>query len=91
MGNDITNVEAVRSTLKNQFDKNVVVNFSVQVSQWTLVAWPHLLLFRTFCSSQEQLLDHSFFLLGLGDEKSVRHPVVMTEPVCNPTYCRSSE
>ncbi len=30
VGNDITHVEAVRSTLKTQFDRNVVVNFSSQ-------------------------------------------------------------
>lgn len=30
IGNDITSVEAVRSTLKNQFDRNVVTNFSYQ-------------------------------------------------------------
>ena len=29
-GNDISHVEAVRSTLKNQFDRNVVSNFSCQ-------------------------------------------------------------
>ena len=72
VGNDITHVEAVRSTLKTQFDRNVVVNFS----------------------SQEQVLDYAFSHLGLGGESCdkegrVPHPVVMTEPVCNPIYSRS--
>ena len=30
IGNDITHVEAVRSTLKNQFDRNIVANFTYQ-------------------------------------------------------------
>lgn len=66
IGNSITNVEAVRSTLKNQFDRNVVANFQYQ----------------------EQILDHAFSLLGLGSEEMVSHPIVMTEPVCNPIHSR---
>jgi actin-related protein 5 len=31
VGNDIANVETLRSSIKNQFDKNVVINFSNQV------------------------------------------------------------
>ena len=68
IGNDITNVEAVRSSLRNQFDKNLVSNFVYQ----------------------EQILDHAFSHLGLSDERSIAHPVVVTEPVCNPSYCRSA-
>ena len=66
IGNDITNVEAVRSSLKNQFDRDLVSNFVYQ----------------------EQILDHAFSHLGLHEESSVDHPVVLTEPVCNPSYCR---
>ena len=66
IGNDITNVEAVRSSLKNQFDRNLVSNFVYQ----------------------EQIFDYAFSHLGLHEESSVAHPVVLTEPVCNPTYCR---
>ena len=66
VGNDIPHIEAVRSTLKNQFDRNVVVNFSYQ----------------------EQVLDHVFAHLGLGGESSVTHPVLITEPVCNPLQSR---
>lgn len=66
IGNDITNVEAVRSSLKSQFDRNIVSNFVYQ----------------------EQILDYGFCHLGLGNETAIRHPVVMTEPVCNPSYCR---
>ena len=66
IGNSITNVEVVRSTLKNQFDRNVVANFQ----------------------HQEQVLDHTFSLLGLGSEETIPHPIVMTEPVCNPIHSR---
>lgn len=66
IGNDITNVEAVRSSLKNQFDRNLVSNFVYQ----------------------EQIFDYTFSHLGLHEESSVAHPVVLTEPVCNPSYCR---
>ena len=66
IGNDITNVEAVRSSLKSQFDRNVVSNFL----------------------SQEQILDYGFSHLGLGNETAIAHPAVVTEPVCNPSYCR---
>ncbi len=69
IGNSISNVEAVRSTLKNQFDRNVVANFQYQ----------------------EQILDHAFSLLGLGNEggeETVPHPIIMTEPVCNPIHAR---
>ena len=31
VGNDIANIEALRSVVRNQFDRNVVVNFSNQV------------------------------------------------------------
>lgn len=68
IGNGITNVEAVRSSLRNQFDRNIVVNFACQ----------------------EQILDYAFSHLGLFEESSIDHPVIMTEPVCNPSYCRST-
>ena len=66
IGNDIASVEAVRSSLRNQFDRSLVSNFTYQ----------------------EQLLDYGFSHLGLHRQTAVRHPVVMTEPVCNPGYCR---
>ena len=67
MGNDIVNVEAVRSTLRTPFDRSLVSNFT----------------------HQEQLLDYGFSHLGLHRQTSIDHPLVMTEPVCNPGYCRS--
>lgn len=36
---------------------------------------------------QEAMLDHVFSNLGL-DTPSVEHPILMTEPICNPALCR---
>lgn len=66
VGNDISSVEVVRSSLRSQFDRSLVSNFTYQ----------------------EQLLDYGFSHLGLHKQTAIRHPVVMTEPVCNPGYCR---
>jgi actin-related protein 5 len=66
VGNDIASVEVVRSSLRTQFDRCLVSNYSVQ----------------------EQLLDYGFAHLGLHRQSAVRHPVVITEPVCDPGYCR---
>ena len=40
---------------------------------------------------QEQILDYMFSHLGINSDGRVEHPVVMTEPVCNPNYCRESK
>ena len=37
---------------------------------------------------QEYVFDHIFSHLGVNTPGSVNHPIVMTEPVCNPNYCR---
>ncbi|KAF2348880.1 Actin family [Trinorchestia longiramus] len=66
VGNDITNIEAVRFQLKTAHDENVVTHFQ----------------------AQELLLNYSFSHLGITDSSGVQHPVVMTEPLLNPPYCR---
>ena len=38
--------------------------------------------------SQELVFDHIFSHLGLDTEGAVTHPLVLTETVCNPSYCR---
>jgi len=38
---------------------------------------------------QEQILDYIFTHLGINTEGSVNHPIVMTEAMVNPNYCRS--
>ena len=44
---------------------------------------------KLFSFPQEQVFDHAFLHLGLGDESSVHHPVLVTEPACNLTSCRA--
>ena len=34
------------------------------------------------------MFDYIFAHLGITSEGCVDHPVVLTEPVCNPNYCR---
>ncbi|KAL6056107.1 Actin-related protein 5 [Balamuthia mandrillaris] len=36
---------------------------------------------------QEQLLDHVFLSLGINTDR-IEHPILMTEAICNPSYCR---
>ena len=40
--------------------------------------------------SLEHTLDYIFGHLGLSQESSIEYPVLMTEPMCNPNYCRSN-
>ncbi len=37
---------------------------------------------------QEQVFDYIFYKLGLSSESSVRHPLLITECICNPNYTR---
>ncbi|KAL0491669.1 actin-related protein [Acrasis kona] len=39
---------------------------------------------------QEHILDYVFYKLGLLNESSVRHPIVITEAVCNPNFARKN-
>jgi len=36
------------------------------------------------------MLDYTFGHLGLSNESSIEYPVLMTEALCNPNYCRSN-
>lgn len=66
VGNDITNLEAVRFQLKTQFDRNIVTHFE----------------------AQEHIFDYMFTHMGINNEGSVPHPIVMTEAFLNPNYSR---
>ncbi|XP_068688119.1 actin-related protein 5-like [Montipora foliosa] len=44
----------------------------------------------THYECQEQVLDHVFSHMGINTPGKVNHPIVLTEPVCNPNYCRQS-
>lgn len=43
--------------------------------------------------AMEMYLDYAFIKLGIEGDKSggLGHPLVMTEPVCNPNYSRKSK
>ncbi len=36
------------------------------------------------------MLDYTFGHLGLSNESFIEYPILMTEPMCNPNYCRSN-
>lgn len=36
------------------------------------------------------MLDYTFGHLGLANESSIEYPLLMTEPLCNPNYCRQN-
>ncbi|XP_067058147.1 actin-related protein 5-like [Acropora muricata] len=44
----------------------------------------------THYECQEQVFDHVFSHLGINTPGRVNHPIVLTEPVCNPNYCRQA-
>ncbi|XP_016977986.1 actin-related protein 5 [Drosophila rhopaloa] len=66
VGNDITNIEAVRAHLKSPFERNVITN------------WNH----------QEQIFDYIFTKMGFEGQERVDHPIVLTEALANPNFCR---
>lgn len=68
VGNDISDIEAVRWMVRSPYDFNVVVNFS----------------------AQEILFDYAFTHLGINTSDSIQHPVVLTEPIANPSYCQKN-
>ncbi|KAH8291906.1 hypothetical protein KR054_002043 [Drosophila jambulina] len=66
VGNDITNIEAVRAHLKSPFERNVITN------------WNH----------QEQIFDYIFTKMGFDGQENISHPIVLTEALANPNFCR---
>jgi actin-related protein 5 len=38
---------------------------------------------------QEQIFDYIFTHLGINTKESVNHPIIITEALANPNYCRS--
>ena len=74
VGND---VDFSKMTTKTPFDNNVIYNFDAQVSGCSF----------PFTFQKEVILDYIFSRLGI-DTDTVTHPLIMTEPVCNPNYSR---
>ncbi|KAJ7377830.1 Actin- protein 5, partial [Desmophyllum pertusum] len=60
---------------------------------WAIDSKPRLI-FRNLVAKargkKEQVFDHIFSHLGINTPGSVNHPIVLTEPVCNPNYSRQS-
>lgn len=42
----------------------------------------------THFEAQEQVLDYTFSHLGIDSEGHIPHPIVMTEALVTPNYCR---
>lgn len=87
IGNDIVNIEAMRYQLRTQVgftiiavQKNcdIIINFIFQFDRNVV----------THYHNQEQILDDIFKHLSIDTENRVNHPIVLTECVANPNYCR---
>ncbi|XP_048777578.1 actin-related protein 5-like [Ostrea edulis] len=60
---------------------------NVEVAKWILrTQFDRNLV--TLYDVQEQIYDYIFAHLGINTEGQVNHPIVMTEALCNPGYCR---
>lgn len=88
IGNEIVNIEAMRFQLRTQFDKNIVTHYYLQVSYHCCTIFCR---FPIGFSFQEQIFDYIFTYLGINTKGVVNHPIVMTEALVNPNYCRSCE
>ncbi|CAG2244814.1 ACTR5 [Mytilus edulis] len=60
---------------------------TTEVAKW-LIRSPFDRNIVTLYDVQEQIFDYIFSHLGLNTDGYIDHPVVLTEPVCNPNYCR---
>jgi actin-related protein len=40
---------------------------------------------------QEDILDYTFYMLGFSGKSLINHPIIITEPLCNPNYSRYCE
>ncbi|CCJ28673.1 unnamed protein product [Pneumocystis jirovecii] len=73
VGNDTLVEPMARQMAKSPFDFNVVANWDLMVRN---------------IYSTESLLDYVFLKMGVSGSEKVEHPLLMTEPVCNPNYTR---
>ncbi|KAG5438128.1 hypothetical protein PCANB_002979 [Pneumocystis canis] len=78
VGNDTFIEPIVRQMAKSPFDFNIVTNWDVMVLKKSL--------FKRL--KRESLLDYIFLKMKVSGNEQVEHPLVMTEPVCNPNYTR---
>lgn len=79
-------------TAKQRGKKESEVQIGNEINNIELVRWTLRTQFDrnlvTLYDVQEQIYDYIFAHLGINTEGKVDHPIVLTEPVCNPNYCR---
>jgi len=103
VGNEIVLADLFKLSLRSAYEGGAVCNVDALVGEilfrsLTLGSSSDLLSLSlcvslSVCVSlvlQEAILDHSFSHFGL-DESRVNHPVLLTEPLCNPNYSRKRE
>ena len=44
-----------------------------------------------YADVQEAVFDYVFASLNLASESSIDHPIVLSEPILNPNYCRQGK
>jgi actin-related protein 5 len=84
------NIIAKPKAKKSAMDTDVLIGndiSSLDAARWQIKS-PFERNIVTQFDAQEQILDYCFSHLGINTDGGVEHPVVLSEPVCNPTYCR---
>ncbi|XP_062616216.1 actin-related protein 5-like [Saccostrea cucullata] len=79
-------------TAKQKGKKELDVQVGNEINNVEVVKWILRTQFDrnlvTLYDVQEQIYDYIFAHLGINSEGCVNHPIVMTEALCNPGYCR---
>lgn len=98
IGNDIVNIEAIRYQLRTQVCERQPNRYVGWNSIWLVnVRLRGGLSFQfdrnvvTHYQNQEQIYDYIFKHLGIDSKGRVTHPIILTECIANPNYCRQCE
>ena len=91
IGNDILNIEAMRFQVSRHRSKRSIVVISCGFLSWQQLRTQFDRNVVTHFYLQEQIFDYIFTHLGINTAGAVNHPIVITEPVVNPNYCRACE
>lgn len=81
-GEDVDLDAQARANVKSMWDGEALINGEVLVSDRLSV--------NRADTAQESTLDCTFLQLGI-DTDSIQHPVIMSEKLANPLYCRACE
>lgn len=87
-GEDVEVDAQARANIKSMWDGEALVNGEVLVSFLYSVLPAHTSWSKRLLGLQESTLDYAFLQLGI-DTNSIEHPVIMTEKLANPLYCRA--